>query len=199
VSSALERMLALVEERSRAECEAVLTKAQDEARQIVAESHRNARSRVHASLSEARALMEKRMSQAEAALETARRQNRQSRDQALIAAAWPLLNPALEKRWRDDRARHLWIESLIKQALAVLPRTQWEIACPQDYELAEREALAAQVNQAIDAMPAFVEAADIIAGLRITAGDALLDGTIEGLLADRAAIESRLLAEVEKQ
>jgi hypothetical protein len=198
MSAALERMLALIEERSRAEREAILTRAQTEARRLVAESHRDARRRVHAHIAEARALMENRIARAEAALETARRQHRQQRDAALLAAAWPLIHVALEKRWRDDDTRRVWTRSLLEHALAVLPRTRGEIACPQGFAITEREALSAQISAASDATTTFVESADIVAGLRITATGASLDGTLEGLLADRAAIESRLLAEVER-
>jgi hypothetical protein len=199
MNDALERMLALVEERTRADCEAALGEARTAARRLIAESRREARERVHTKLTEARAAMESRIREGEAAFDTARRQHAQQRDQALLAAAWPLLRAALAKRWQDARTRSMWTRALIDQALAVMPRARWEIACPQGYSAAEREALAAQVKQATQAAPALIETADIDAGLRVSADGASLDGTIEGLLADRAAIEGRLLAEVARE
>ncbi len=199
MSVALERMLALVAGHRQARCEEILAQAQVAARRLAAEAHRGARRRMHGNVTEIRTLLRQRVAQAEAALETARRQHRQRRDFALLETAWPVLAEALRRRWHDTAARGDWVQRLARQALATLPPTGWEIVHPVDWPAVEREALAAWLARELSAAPRLRAAADVTAGLRICARGACLDGTVEGLLADRPAIEAMLLAEINRQ
>ena len=196
MNTALDQMLQLVRHHEREECEAILAYAQDEARRIVADAHREARTRMHEHLLELRHLMHRELSRAQAALETETRQHRSRCDFALLEAGWKQLHAALARRWLDPVSRSAWVEMLVGQALANLPKLAWEIAHPADWPDSERDALAQRLEREPLHRPRFAESPDMRAGIRIRAGSAVLDGSLEGLLLDRRAIEARLLAEL---
>ena len=67
-----------------------------------------------------------------------------------------------------------------------------------DWPADERQALLARVAPELDAAPAFDEDAGIVAGLRIAAGGNVVDGTLAGLVADRAEVGAQLLRHLEQ-
>lgn len=196
MNTALEQLLQLVRNHEREECAAILAHAQDEARRIVADAYRETRTRVHGHLLELRHLMRRELSRAQATLETEMRQHQSRYDFALLEVGWKQLHAALAQRWLDPVSRSAWVEMLVGQALAYLPKVAWEIAHPADWPDSERDALAQRLEREIQCRPRFAESPDIRAGIRIRSGSAVLDGSLEGLLLDRRAIESRLLAEL---
>ena len=109
---------------------------------------------------------------------------------ALLAAAWPRLPAALQWLWRQPDTRAAWTSRLAQVARGMLAADGWRIAHPPGWAEAERQAFAAGI-----AAPAeFSAGEDIEAGLRICRGGNCVDGTLQALLADRRAIEARLLA-----
>lgn len=195
MTGALAEMLKLVADTSRHECEAVLATAGQEARELLGAAHRAARRRMHDNVLEIRQVMRRELDQAQAALETARRQHQQRCDFTLLDASWPLLREALARRWQDTAARQVWVESLVRQARRALPAAAWQVHHPAGWSDAERAQLAAQLSAAgitgrfaVDGMAS--------AGLRVCADGACLDGTAEGILADRDAIQARMLAKL---
>lgn len=193
MTGALADMLKLVADSSEREREEILAAAGREARELLGATHRAARRRMHDNVLEIRQVMRRELDQAQAALETARRQHQQRCDFALLEASWPLLREALARRWQDAGARQVWVESLLRQAQRALPAGAWDVHCPADWPASERERLAAQLASAGITVRFLVDAT-ASAGLRLCAGGACLDGTAEGILGDRAAIQARLLA-----
>lgn len=192
---ALDEMLKLVADASRKDCEAIMAEADREARELTGAAHRAARRRMHENVLEIRQIMRREVNQAQAALETARRQHQQRCDFTLLEASWPLLREALARRWHDTAGRGHWIESLLQEAQRALPAGPWDVHHPADWPAAEREQLAAQLASA-GVTPAFSVDRAVSAGLRLCAHGACLDGTAEAILADRAAIQARLLAKL---
>jgi vacuolar-type H+-ATPase subunit H len=199
MSGALERMLRLVEERERREREAILAQARAEARRIVAEARAEVRQRGHQDVQELRQWMRREIGRAEAAFETAKRRHRSKRDAALLEAGWGRLREALAARWRDPAGRRAWVEMLLREARASLPKTAWDIPHPRDWPEAERGELARRLERELGHPPRFHPSPDCSAGLKLCAGGACLDGTLEGILLDRPAIEARLLAELGRE
>lgn len=199
MADALEEMLKLVTEQQDRECAAITERADTETRDILAAAHRGARRRMHENVLEIRQIMRREMNQAQAALETAKRQHTQRCDFALIESGWPKLRVAVSARWREAGARRAWIDSLVQQAQTALPRGSWEVHHPADLAAADRDYLTQSVAAAAGEAPRFLVDAKASAGLRLCAAGACLDGTLEGILGDHAAIQARLLAMLEEQ
>ena len=199
MAEALEQMLKLVTEQQERECAAIAARAATEAHDILAAAHRSARRRMHENVLEIRQIMRREMNQAQAALETARRQHTQRCDFGLIESGWPKLRVAVLARWREPQARRAWIDSLVQQAQTALPRGRWDVHHPADLAAADRDYLRQSIVAAAGEAPRLLVDAQASAGLRLCAAGACLDGTREGILADHAAIQARLLAMLEEQ
>lgn len=187
-------LLAVVDASCRKQVGAVLAEADERARAVLKEAHERARRAVRTAFLEARVRAEGRMVMLQARVATARRLHEQQRAAEILAAEWSSLPAALAQRWRDPASRRRWAEHAARDALARLPREGWRIAHPVDWPEAERAALGAALAADLGAPPAFVVDAAVKAGLRIGAGHNVVDATLDGLLADRAAIGARLLS-----
>lgn len=198
-AAVLVEMLKLVEDHELARCREIMARAQREARQQLREAHAAARLRMYRHAQELKHLRNRERGRAEAELATARRQHRQRGDLALLDAGWAKLRKALMARWQVPAERRRWVENLARQALARLPRGPWAVACPAAWDRAEREALAKQLASVLGAAPEWIEDRNVAVGLRFCVGGACLDGTLDGLLADRAAVEATMLAELREQ
>ena len=105
-----------------------------------------------------------------------------------------MLPGALESRWRDTAARAAWVRHVVAQARRHLPHGAWEIRHAPGWPDDERQALA----RALDPPPIFVEDATHRAGLAIGLQRNVIDGTLEGLLVDRAEVGAQLLVELRR-
>jgi F0F1-type ATP synthase membrane subunit b/b' len=196
-TTALEEMLKLVAEQQRKACESIHARAQQEVQELIQSAHRAARRRMHDNVAEIRQLMRREQNQARAALETAKRQHQQRCDFAVLESGWPRLRAALMRRWQDAALRRRWCDALIAQARATLPRGPWQVYHPADVSEAERIHLAQALASASGA-PAHCHASDkLSAGLKLCCEGACLDGTLDGSLRDRAAIQAQLLAKLD--
>jgi hypothetical protein len=191
-------LLALVDEHREARRAELLGKAREEARAAVVAASRQARSRVHDAIAAERKRYEAGVSAAEAQLHTRRRLAHQAREAAMVAAGWQRLRSALGARWADPDGRRRWAATLLERALGVLPRDAWEVRHAPSWPEAERRELAARVAGRDGPAVAFVAEPSIAAGFRVRAGHNTLDATLDGLLADRKAIEGRLLHRLEQ-
>ena len=188
------RALLRVAEDYRAEhCNALLEAADAKSRRILEHAHAAARSRLRDVLSDQRERLDAAIAEAETKLVTQQRVSAQKRLAAALQASLPVLRQALHRRWQSPSARALWLERHLKVAAAVLPSTGWTIAHPPEWPQDERE----EVRQRLQAQgienPRFESDTTLSAGIRVACGLNLLDASLEGLLADRALIEGRLL------
>ena len=186
-------LLALVEDYRARRCAELLEPAREQARAILRAARAEGRRRVHATVVEARQRLASEVAAAQARLATERRLAEQRRAAAMLAQAWTKLRKALRARWRDTAARRLWLEANLARALRVLPREHWQIEFCPDWPQPERQDFAARIAAAGVAGASWQAREDIDGGLRIRAGNNVVDATIDGLLADRPAIEGRLL------
>ena len=186
-------LLALVETDRAAKCGAILDAARAEADAIAAEAHAAARTRMRTAFAEERECVAARIAAADANLETRRRIARQQRAAALLASAWERLPAALLARWHDAQGRRAWAESVAADAGRALPHAAWQIVHAPGWPAAERDALAGALRTAHEITVSFVEDPRVRCGLKIAADHNVVDGTQEGLLADRAEIGAGLL------
>jgi hypothetical protein len=192
-----EALLALVEEDRRAKCGAVVEEANERARALLAQAHADARAQVRAAFAEERARAATAVAAARARLATRRRLYEQQRAAALLATGLARLPGVLRDAWRDEALRATWVDAVVASALAALPRTTWRIAHPPAWPAAEQHAVAARLAPALADAPSFAGDATIDAGVRIAAGGNAIDGTLAGIVADRATIGARLLGLLE--
>ncbi len=191
----LPALLELVEAQRQRKCSAALAAAHEQAATIMGQAHRAARQYVRSQLEAGRESARQQIHAAEARCATLQRRQRQQQDQALLAQCWPMLQSALAKRWQDAAQRSAWCEAVVARALHVLPHTAWVIFHPADSLAAEHDI--AKLSAKLQSPPQFQPDSAIRAGLRIAANGTVLDGTLDGLLSDRSAIEARLLAHLE--
>lgn len=186
-------LLMLVEDYRARRCAELLDPAREQARTLLRSARAEGRRRVHTTISEARQRLAGEVGAAQARLATERRLAAQRHAVQVLQQAWSALREALHARWTNAAARRLWLDAHLARALRVLPRSRWEIEFARDWPLAEREALAARIASAGVAEASWLAREDIDGGVRIRAGNNVVDATIDGLLADRAALEGRLL------
>jgi hypothetical protein len=172
--------------------------AADQAVDIVRRARSEARARVRQAVLETRREDESALARRRAALDTDARRGRQATLRELLERAWQALPPALAARWQDAAQRERWCVAACDVALRCLrhlERIEVEVdaAAPPD--------VAATVRQRLGGGPAvaLVPRAGLGPGLRLRAGDALVDATIPGLLAARDHVVADLLAEFESR
>ncbi len=193
----VQALLDLVEADRARKCEAILGEAKARADALLLQAHAEARSRMREAFAEERQRRDGRIAAARANLQTRQRLAQQQRAAAFLAAGWQRLPAALLACWTDPAARRMWVDRVTNSARAVLPKRAWRIVHAADWPPAERDALARELGSALGTAPAFVSDPSLRAGLKIAADGNVIDGTQEGLLADRAEIGAMLLDELE--
>jgi hypothetical protein len=192
-------LLDLVEADRVRRCAEILDAARRRAADALQRAHADARERMRQAFAEERERTAARIASAQANLQTRRRLDTQQRATALLAAGWRRLPDALVARWQDSVPRAEWIASVLAAARAALPRGAWRITHPADWPDAERDALAATLTGELGAAPQMVASETLHAGIAVSANGNVVDGTLDGLLADRARIGARLLYHLEQE
>lgn len=186
-------LLALVDDYRRRRGDELLAPARADARAAVKAALAEARRRVRTAIAEERKRWSAQIGAAEAALATDRRLASQRHAVHLLATAWQVLRSRLLAQWRDAGGRARWIDTHLQRALQSVPHAgDWRIEHAPDLPADERARCDA-VLRAAGIGAAFEPAPAIDAGFRVVNGHNELDATLDGLLADRAALEGRLL------
>ena len=188
---------ALIESIERQVAEQEGTPGADAAREA---SEIRERARIKARRQMRRAILQMRVTEHEqwqqllAELDTAARQQAAACAQVALALAWPRLPDALARCWAATAARGRWIDAQLALARERLHAVAWVVHHPAAFDAREREDLQRRLvaQGRLDAM--LQPDAALGAGLVIEADGARLDSSPMALLADRAAVESALLA-----
>ena len=191
-------LLDVVEADRARRCGEILDAAKRRADDTVQQAHADARERMRQAFIEERERTAARIASAQANLQTRRRLDAQQRSAALLAAGWRQLPDALLRRWRDAERRAEWIASVLGAARAALPRGPWRIAHPVAWPAAEVDAFVAALTAELGAAPQMVASDTVPAGISISADGNVVDGTLDGLVADRREIGARLLHHLER-
>ena len=199
VDAQIQHLLEVVNARREEQCARVSEDAQMQARQITRQAWREARSRAHEDLLELRQQIQRQLVSADARRQTRQRQQRQQVERQLIDVAWRQLHAALQRLWDDRETRRQWVDDLVMQTAGTLIDAHWCIEHPPDWPGQECNDLKARLSNEFDCFPSFEAQTAIKAGLRITAGGACVDGSLDGLLQGRTRIEAKLLAGIRAQ
>lgn len=199
IDGQLEALLQLVEEHREKRCRDIIQQAHEQAATLVRQAHYQARARMHESIQQERTHWRTKIDETRAHLETRQRQRRQQANRLLLKQGWEKLHEVLIERWQKPDQRSSWVEALAQQAMMRLPTKAWRIEHPAGWPSEEQLHFSEKVATYTGGQsPIFVETHEIVAGLRILADGACLDGTLEGLLRNRNAIEGHLLAEISR-
>ncbi|MDO9285615.1 MAG: hypothetical protein Q7U26_11995 [Aquabacterium sp.] len=190
-------LLDLVEADRARQCAQILGEARVRATALRRQAQAEALARLRQAFESQRHLSRQRLAAAQAQLATQRRLQAQQRTAALLQLAWQQLPAALQARWQQADARAAWVREVLASARDRLPRGPWQIAHAPDWPAAEQQALAPVLATANGAAPVFEADPRIKAGIRIAINGNRIDGTLDGLLADRAAVDARLLHHLE--
>jgi len=169
------------------------------AEQLLADSRRRMRERVHRAVVDERQRRETALLDAHHRIETAARRRVQQHYREFLHQAMPLLEDALENRWRDTEARHAWCEMVIGEAADVLPAAAWTVEHPDSWVDDDTRWLQQAFAARELPKPELRQDEGIAAGLRVRLGAACLDATLDGLSAKLHAVEARLLAAWERE
>ena len=190
-------LLDLIEADRARRCGEILGVANDRASSSLAQAHAEARLRVRQVFAEQRQRRHDQIAAAQARLATRRRLHEQRRTAALLQLAWQQLPGALRALWQQGDSRAAWVRRVLAYAHERLPPGPWRIVHAADGHLPGQEMLPPALLAGARIEPRFEADASIEAGLKVVEGRNVVDGTITGLLADRADIEARLLRRLE--
>jgi len=190
-------LLELIDNDRARQCAQILGDAHGRAAALRGDAHVQARARMRQAFQEQREGRREQIAAAQARLATHRRLHEQQRSAALLRLAWQQLPAELRSLWQQPVARSAWVNQVLASAQARMPRGPWRIVHAPDWPAAEREALAQRLAAASGVTPRFEADTAIDAGLKIVCEGNVIDGTLDGLLADRAELEARLLRQLE--
>jgi len=195
VDAQVQRLLEIVEEYRKQQCDSLLTQAQQDSSQIVRQAYREARIRMHQDIQDSREHMRNELSGARAKLHTLMMQQRHQADQRFLEQSWKILADKLQARWQQPKLRKAWVEKIVANAIKMVPGKDWLVEHPQDWTSNEQKQLRAQVNDKYTGQLKFIKLPEMTAGIRIKTDGATIDGSLQGLMADRTGIESIFLAQ----
>ncbi len=194
----VETLLDLVERHRAERCNQLLAQAQERRHSLLAQAYGEARARMHEAIVTERRRGNEKLDATRAQLETRARQQQHRTALLLLRQGWELLGQAALQRWKAATQRRLWVRTLLRQAMQLLPRCAWVIEHPPGWDTAECAAQLEAIREHCGVEPQLRADGQMHAGLRICADGACLDGTLEGLLADRDSIEAQLLAQLHR-
>jgi len=197
VEPQMRALLELVEADRARRCALILGDENGRASALLSQAQAEARARMRQAFAEQRLRRRERIAAAQARLATQRRLHQQQRSAALLGLAWQQLPGELLALWQRPDARAAWVAMVLQSARACMPRARWRIVHAPDWPAPEQQALAQQLGTEPSAQHSFEADPAISAGLKIVANGNVIDGTLAGLLADRAVIEARLLRQLE--
>ena len=193
-----EALLQRLAHEQESRCRRTLDDAREQAQSIVARAYQDARARLRQAVAEERKGLREAVAARRAEIETRSLKRRQAAMTVALDRAWSQFEGALGARWQDATTRLQWVDAAAGIASATL---------------LEPEELVVELDESLGG-PAGAEIADRLVarglpraelrrvaglgpGLRILAGPARIDASLQGLLRSRRRIEAELLAELE--
>jgi hypothetical protein len=188
-----------IEMQLKDETSAVMAEAKRAAREVVAQARSAARKRMHEAIVELRREGERRLARGRAQIETETRAAEQRQAAYAVSAAMPLLTEALVERWRDPQSRKLWIEGVAELCRGRLRRGTWTVTHPAGWPAQEQKEFATAVAAGEGLKVGFEAGKGLVAGLIVSADQAVLDASPRGLLGDPHGIAGMLLNEITRE
>lgn len=176
--------------------ELLLGRSHGVAAELIRDAHRRAREHMHRRIEQERRRLHEAEESANARLAAKKRVAAYADLNASISAAWGLLPKALQVRWASPENRREWCDMILRLTRRLLQGPHILVEHPADWGKAERRRFLDEVGQFFGQRAEARAVAGLDAGLRVWAGDACLDGSVAGLLAQRNRIEAQLVAQL---
>jgi len=189
-------LLDVVSQYEKEQCQSIIEQASEQAQKIVKEAYKNARQRTIRSFEEMRSKSFQDLKIAEASLQTQARLARHKLDEAFLEKAWEQLRESLCNLWKEPGFKENWIAELIHQSSSALISRDWTVDYSSSFSGDDLRWLKSSFDSIDLDSISFSPQPDIDAGIRICAGGACIDGTIEGVLTQRGRIEEVFLASI---
>jgi len=196
VDAQVEHLLKVVNQYEQEHCDATRNRAREQADSIIKDAYQRVRERTRRSIEEVRSRSLQDLKMAEASLQTQIRLARHKLDEAFLEQAWASLRDVLCLRWKDKEMRSQWINEIVQKADEALISRQWTLECPDSLTDDECNKLNEKLQSLNLESLDLKQGENINAGLRICAGGACIDGSVDGLLRQRARIEEMFLASI---
>ena len=197
LQASLQALLALVDADRERQCSKILDDARSGAVTLRGQARAQALVLVRLTFDEQRRTLQARVAAAQARLATQQRLHEQQRSSTLLALAWQQLPAALQARWAQPAARAAWVAHVLATAHARLPAAGWRIVHTPDWPADGLATAADTLARGGHGDATFDADATLSAGLKVRAAGNLIDGSLHGLLADRAEIDAALLRRLE--
>jgi hypothetical protein len=172
----------------------LLRQAESRARELKRSARRRLRAHGSEAVRDARARREKALQMAKHRLHAEAGNRMQARHAAVLREGWPALVAELERRWSDSATRREWCDAIVAKALGAIGQAAWTIEHPSSWTDADSDHVCRKLKKLDVPAATFNLDESATAGMRIRSGTACLDGTIDGLLAERTRVEGLLLA-----
>lgn len=195
--ASVQALLDLVDGDRERQCTQILDAAHERAAALRRQAQAEARARLRQTFAEQRRTLQAQVAAAQARLATQQRLHAQQRTAALLALARRQLPAALRARWGRPDTRAAWVVQVLDLAHARLPATGWRVVHAGDWPADERTETAARLAQRGHADTRFEPDAAMAAGLKVMAGGNVVDGSLQGLLAETDEIDAALLRRLE--
>jgi vacuolar-type H+-ATPase subunit H len=190
----VQRLRDIVEAYRKEQCDQLVNKAQQESREFIRQAYRTARRNLHEDVQLTRQRIHDSLTAARAKQHTLMMQQRHAAALSFLELCWNSLADALQARWQQPRLRREWIEKIVFTAIAVVPGREWLVEHPQDWATDDQQQLSELVEAGSGVRPQFRIVPGLTAGIRISTDGAVIDGSLQGVMADRTGIESLILA-----
>lgn len=118
------------------------------------------------------------------------RQQRLRQTQAILAQGWTLLLEAVIRHWESPEHRVIWLRMVRQRAEGLFADAPWHIQHPPHWDPAEWGSHPLEIRFQADP--------ELTAGWRIGCRGAWLDGSLQGMMANRQALSALLLAQLER-
>lgn len=192
----LEAMLDKVRTQSEAECNAIASDARAEAEAILKRAHKDARIKVHEAVEHERRAAIRDISKMQARIDTDKRQRLQTSELTYLDEAWKDLRAALQQRWDTPEDRAQWVASAVTHTAENLQPGSWVIEHPEGWDTNEMNPHLDTIEDNSGDQPTYRPDPSMSSGLRVHVGEAVLDASPGGILADQDHISALLLAEL---
>lgn len=193
-----ESLLGALQRQQTTRCQEISNVGNKRAKALLKAARRQCRIRMRQAVAEERQRIDAALLQARGRIRTRKRMLLQQQYKDLLKEGWALLEAGMQARWENAEQRRAWCESLAADALAVFGNTALIVEHPAGWRAEDQAWLAERLRKTSGGDPAFKADENIRFGLRISTGNACLDGTLGGLLADRRGAEAVLLAAWER-
>lgn len=197
LQASLQALLDLVDGDRERQCAQVLGEARARATALRSQARAEARTRLRQTFEAQRHALQAQVAAAQARLATQQRLHAQQRTSLLLGLAQRQLAAALHARWVQATARATWVAHVLDVAHARLPAQGWRVMHAGDWPADEAAAVAAALAQRGHGDAAFEADAGMAAGLKVSAGGNVVDGSLHGLLAEADEIDAALLRHLE--